>query len=477
MKKNLVLVLFGLFFLFALGVADNVSAYTWKDPLFCGEFKLSGHLENFTGWRTERHDVVSLDPDIYPGRIREAGDLAIFRNTLQLEMEYFLGDHVSIFGIYRVAYEGSYDVENDIDDRPAGEERVQDELRELYVTLAFDEWTFKLGKQQLVWGETDVLRMADVINPLDLSWNWSNENWEDIRRPLRMIVVTYAPERFIQNNLSLEAVFIPEDFKATYLPHAGSNWHFTFPGWELFRPAFRASEPDDGNDEYGFRARGVIKGVEVSLFDFYGRKDGATVDLDKFVGFLTGTHGIDFCVYPKFNSFGATLNWYDSVHTKTVWRFEGSYNFEEPFNDRLFRVQRWDSLNFMIGFDRPTWIRLLNREQTYFLSFQWFHRNILDYTHKKGLVDAAQSNDQYQNIAIFLMTSGYKNNVYTPTLALAYDLSGTWFFAPSFKYNYSTELSFTVGANFYEATTNRDSIWGAVRDNDQVYFRIRYGFR
>ncbi|MFH0811945.1 MAG: DUF1302 family protein [Pseudomonadota bacterium] len=471
MKKNIIATVIGLGFLLSMAGADNVSAYTW-DAL-CGKFKLSGRLENFTGWRTQDHAVLSLDRPGEP--IREAGDLAIFRNTLQLEMEYSLGEHFSIFSIYRLAYEGGYDVQS-VDDRPRDQEFIQDELRELYVTLAFDEWTFKIGKQQLVWGETDVLRMADVINPLDLSWNWSNETWEDIRRPLRMIVATYAPERFVTNNVSLEAVFIPEDFKATLTPRPGSNWHIDLAGWELFRTAYRAGEPNDNNDEYGFRLRGVIKGAEVSVFDWYGRLDGGVVNLDHFIGFLTGTHGVGFVDYPKFNSTGATLNWFDPW-TRTVWRFEGSYNFEEPFNDSFFRIQRWDSLNFMIGFDRPTWIRLLNPEQTWFLSFQWFHKNILDYKHSYGLISPSQSNDQYQNIAIFLMTSGYKNNIYTPTLAVAYDLSGTWFVAPSFKYNFNSELAFTIGANFYIATTTRDSIWGTVRDNDQVYFRIRYGFR
>jgi hypothetical protein len=399
----------------------------------------------------------------------------MLRNQLQVEMDWTYGDHISLSGIYRLAYEGSFDMQS-VDQRARSTDFLDDRLRELYLTLAFDEWTIKIGKQQLVWGETDALRMADVINPLDISWHWSLESWEDIRRPLRMIVINYEPERFIQNNLSLETVFIPEDFKPTYYAHPGANWHFTMDDWELYRVAFRASEPSSSNDEYGFRIRWVMGEAEVSIFDFYGRSDSAIVNLDKFVGFALGTHGIDICDYPKFNSIGLTLNYEEPIHTKTVYRFEGSYNFDEPMNDLSFMIRKRDTINFMLGFDRSTWIRFLNPVHTFYISCQYFHKSILDWSDTEGVVSGSQSNDQHQDIISFFISGDYNNSIYVPQFMAVYDLSGTWYVQPQFKWNYSGALAFTIGANFFTSCTNRDSYWGAIRDNDEIYIKIRYGF-
>jgi len=443
--------------------------FAYEFNILGGEFFLTGHFENISSWRTQDHAV--LDRSGKP--LRDKWELGMCRNILQLELEYTFGERISLFGVYRSNYEASYDIQS-VDQRARAADYLDNSLRELYLTLLFDEWTIKIGKQQLVWGETDILRMADVVNPLDLSWHWSLENWEDIRRPLRMIVLTYAPERLISNNVSLEAVFIPEDFKPTYLPHAGSNWQPTLDGWELFRTAFRASGPSKNNDEYGFRIRGVIKGIEISFFDFYGRTDGAVIDGNRFGNFLAGTGSIDFCKYPKFNIAGITANWYEPKVTKTVWRFEGAWFFDEPMNDFFLNVRRKDSINFMLGFDRPTFCRFLNPTRTFGIYFEWFHKTVLDW--ESELTPPSQSNDCHQNVLITVINTGYHNDVYWPELAFAYDLSGTWFVKPSFKWSPTNNWTFIIGYHFMAAPNKRDSYFGSVRDNDEIFLRIRYGF-
>jgi hypothetical protein len=41
-------------------------------------------------------------------------------------------------------------------------------VRELYAEIEFGDTLVRLGKQQVVWGKTDVFRMQDIVNPLDL---------------------------------------------------------------------------------------------------------------------------------------------------------------------------------------------------------------------------------------------------------------------------------------------------------------------
>lgn len=65
--------------------------------------------------------------------------------------------------------------------------RDDDFLREAYLDVAGTSWHVRLGKQIVVWGETDIVRTADVVNPLDLRYSLPGiDTWEDIKDGLWM---------------------------------------------------------------------------------------------------------------------------------------------------------------------------------------------------------------------------------------------------------------------------------------------------
>ncbi len=98
-----------------------------------------------------------------------------------------------------------------------------DFIREAFVTKTFNmdegKSTFlKLGKQQVVWGRTDLFRVLDVINPVDYSRNNIYDELQDIRIPMwiaqaeyrmggnetmqdRNVSVVWNFDRFRPNNL------------------------------------------------------------------------------------------------------------------------------------------------------------------------------------------------------------------------------------------------------------------------------------
>ena len=78
---------------------------------------------------------------------------------------------------------------------PEFNERL-DFIREAYVTntlkLADGKSLFlKLGKQQVVWGRTDLFRVLDVINPVDYSRNNIYDELQDIRIPMWIAQAEY----------------------------------------------------------------------------------------------------------------------------------------------------------------------------------------------------------------------------------------------------------------------------------------------
>ena len=62
-------------------------------------------------------------------------------------------------------------------------DRAELELRELYLELQTGDTWWTVGKQQIVWGKADGLKVLDVVNPQDLR-EFILEDFEDSRIPL-----------------------------------------------------------------------------------------------------------------------------------------------------------------------------------------------------------------------------------------------------------------------------------------------------
>ena len=121
------------------------------------------------------------------------------RNTAQIESRWeflrsneLFGLHTgpleqaSLFVIGRAVYDSVYDLRESFRGRRFSDDerdrlRTEYMLREVYGEFLVPPFTLRLGRQQVVWGETDQFRALDVINPLDFRWHWYYEPWEDIR--------------------------------------------------------------------------------------------------------------------------------------------------------------------------------------------------------------------------------------------------------------------------------------------------------
>ena len=55
--------------------------------------------------------------------------------------------------------------------------KYENDMREAYIDINFKDipLSLRLGKQQIVWGETDNFRLLDRVNALDLTWHLQQE--------------------------------------------------------------------------------------------------------------------------------------------------------------------------------------------------------------------------------------------------------------------------------------------------------------
>ena len=299
--------------------AGDVCAITVWD----GKLDISGYYRNTTAFRLRdgAYGLHGPDPAVGPQEGLESGDLFLFRNVLQLELTWDLTDNITFFGIYRGVYDGAMDLNSDYEDNidaaGAGHKKdafkKQNDLREYYLDIDVNKWHLRVGMQQWQWGEADGLRMADIINPLDLSWHYVYAPaWEDIRIPMFGFDLSYSFQDRYDHTLNF--VFLPATFDYGWVPRkfAPAGAHFAPPGFsQVFLGAIEASYPDKDlrSASFGVKIKGIYKGWDISLFDYYSRHDGPTFQEDWLVRFLSG--GKQLFQYPYTNKIGGTVNVYN----------------------------------------------------------------------------------------------------------------------------------------------------------------------
>lgn len=357
------------------------------------------------------------------------------------------------FLLYRGVYDSIYDyeptlrerdfrgrkpkraAERDLNDLSKGARdalKFENQLREAYVDLKLADLpvSFRLGKQQIIWGEADDFRMLDRANPLDTSWHYIMEipppsfGWDDLRIPLWMLkglwdIGNIGPV----SNTFFEAYWNPGDWRPVKVGYLPRPWGLRIPnplynredgaffapftgidrlmkGTALFKQGDYDRNPVD-NSQFGARLSGVFpNGLQVGLHYFYQRwagDDGSpfspvrgiTPDEDGQVRTQAlvsrGTLPVEY-ITPYIHTVGLSANYFEGDYTQAIFRMETVYDFgiymldrdkETTFAPLLPGTTRKDMWKGMIAFDRPTWIRSLNKKTTFFITGQWFLHHIM----------------------------------------------------------------------------------------------------
>ena len=485
-------------FLLALGLLWSCTssfAYNISEDIM-----INGYIENYSAVRLFDHSQNEL----------EDGDLAQMRTTIFLDGQWNFSENFKFKAIGRAVYDGAYDI-NDHDYShgydPADEDYWPgpDELgmreyfdpREYYVNYHTRDFSLTAGRQQVVWGEADNLRMADMVNPLDLSWDWSFPAWEDIRVPLHLVRARYNVPHS-KHHLEFEVVWNPYDFRPQQTAPFGANWQplgmATNPiQYEVFRDQVEEDLPDrsmSDTGEIGGRIKAHFGPLATSWFAFYHRND-QTAGLPIFT--FNPQDALDPAnlpfefKWPYKTTLGGTFNYYQAA-LKTVFRGEFSYDIDQPFgylidftpnSDFLSgEYEEKDKFSFMLGFDRNTWIRFLNDYKTFYFSGQWFQSFVLDADEGElttGYGD--EGDDTSQTVFSLLVNTEYMFGKIKPEVVAVHSLTEECGFVDySVEYQPTFTWSFTLGARNIWGNNDNVGIWGPVRENDQIYIKVKKTF-
>jgi hypothetical protein len=414
------------------------------------------------------------------------------------------------------------------------------ELRELYTDFEIenvfntgDNVFFRIGKQQIIWGRSDLFRLLDVVNPIDFGRHLFVEEFETIRKPLwaTQVVWKFGPTGvFADLNLELDWIwneFEPaglgqggtpypilgagDFFRAIKLlndqggflyvggqpiginPANGTPLPFAF-GGVAFPPGViglrnvRKPRNNIGNNQFGARIEAVYGEVAFSLNYFHGRQQ-----LPSLRGINPNFLPFADIHFPPIDVVGGSADWADPW-TASTWRFEFTRTHGEEFPDtlkpRLFRQS--DTVRYLIGWDRNTFLRWLNPTRTFLFSGQAFFTHLIQHERqgsRKGMPDPDV------NVVFTLLIQGfYMSDRLNPRVIQAYDYRGDgYLIAPQIEFIWTDHIDFTASFNMFFGAEKkfdtllgfnseepfgrfREGVIGTFRDNDEFIFRARYRF-
>ncbi len=435
-------------------------AYTLLD----GSLELKGYLRDITAVRTE-------DPKQgLGGEQFKKGEVELSKSFLQLEGTYTVSPDVKVYTRWRGSYDASFDFKglDNFSRAVIDDQRQENEVRELYVDVRKGPLFLRLGKQQVVWGESDGLRLADIINPLDFRWHYFLEDWQDIRQGLPMVRAIYG----VTPKTDLEFVWSPVTFKPSKWAGKGTYWEF--PGAGIGGLPEKNYSTSVNNGSVGAKIKTTIgSGFDVSLYDYYHRNENPSAELTD--------AGLDFA-HPYVNSIGGTFNTFvDPI--KTVLRGETVFNINEPQTDftKPDFIAKQNTIAFMLGADRPTYLPI-NSESS-MLSFQVFYKKVLNPESTTVMFgdSAAPGQKSAQTMLSGFITTSYvyliPNAVLTPSIFVFYDTIGSGWARPLLNLKYGDNLSVSLAYNKFWGHADGRGYFDPFSDRSEAYIDVKYSFQ
>lgn len=383
--------------------------------------------------------------------------LSKFRQMLEVGAEgHFTTDMTwKISG--RVAYDAVFDLTDFYPTSVRDNQQLERSLRETYMDVSAGDWDFRLGRQQIIWGEMVGLFFADVVSAKDLR-EFVLPEFDVMRIPQWALRSEYFKGEFHG-----EAIWIPyPTYDNIGVPGAEFYPYPTPPplgyGMDIrgeHRPAGRLSDSN-----YGLRLSDLVNGWDLSAF-YYSSMDTSATFFRKVV-----TTPVPVVVYSpdhkRIRQVGGTLSkgYMDSVlKVEMVYTLDRWYAVD-TLSDSDGVVQK-DTLDYAVGLD-------YNLPNSSRLNVQFFQRWFPDY-------DSAMSAKRLESGASFYASTKLLDGNLEPQLLVIASLNrGDWLARPKVVWTLSGNWRWLMGADIF--TGSRTGLFGQYDDKDRIYTELRYVF-
>lgn len=326
------------------------------------------------------------------------------------------------------------------------------ELREAYFNYTAERWGLRAGRQLIIWGNADAMRITDLVSPMDMT-EFLARDYDDIRMPVEAIKFNY----FV-GAMTLELVYIPV-FKGFVLPTDPKNpWSMKIPqteGISTILAEEKKPELNFKNGEIGGRMAFALPGIDFSLSGLYTWNKMPTFEKSFHNGVLTiqpTYHRMTFVGFDLSKPLG-----------QFVLRAESAYNFNKHFAMKTpngIPSQRSNTWNYLAGLD---WYA----PKDWMLSVQYLDEVI--FKHFPNM-----ENDKHtQLMTINVSKSMMNNSLKLSNFVYADIVNGGFFNRFSTDYSLTDQIHLLVG---YDHFYGDKGIFSIYKDNSQFWMKAKYSF-
>jgi Protein of unknown function (DUF1302)/AMIN domain len=334
-------------------------------------------------------------------------------------------------------------------------------LRELYLDAQWAGAYWRLGKQQVVWGQADGIKVLDVVNPQSFR-EFILDDFDDSRIPLWMVNVEVP-----LGEGGLQLLWVPD---TTYheLAEADSPYFLTSPKWVPSIPTGTGArvdsfdKPDDilEDSDLGARYTAFLGGWDISLNYLYHYQDYPVLYQQ-----LEAQNGVEVVritpTYKRNNLFGGTLS--------------------NAFNELTLRAELAYSTDTYHTTDSPAHRGIRNSSEFAsvmaldwqysgdgLLSAQWFASHLPDYS--RDIV-----RDENENTVSLLFQQSFANETWQLRVLGLYSLDDEdTLLQLKLKYWLLSNLELWVGGDIFNGT--RHGTFGQFEEQSRALLGLEYGF-
>jgi len=324
------------------------------------------------------------------------------------------------------------------------------EFDEVYLQGSLtDDLDLKAGRQIIVWGRSDNIRITDVLNSLELRWP-GLVDIEKLRLPVTMTKLDYY---FKGWNLS---GIVMHEVRYNRNPEFGSDF---FPAAQ---PLPGDESPDEGfaieNTQFAASLNGIFRGWDVSFYfaDIYARN-----------GFLSSTARIpapQFEIkHPRIKMLGGAFNmaWRNWLF-KTEAAFFDGFEFSSTPDKNYSRLDALAGVEYAGISDATIALEIANR---HYFDFDERLEDSPDFQKEDLFEWALRITKPYWNDTLNLT---FLTNIIGPTG----DDGGFQRFTAEYDLTDAVEL--TGGIVFYQSGDLRRTM--GIGDNDRIFCEVQYNF-
>lgn len=395
---------------FAFFLASTSHAGTFQ--LLDQEFDFSGYLETRHCWQIKSpHDCLASE------------------TMARLETRTFK-ENFSLFAAINLSANYKLEDESGIS------------LHEAYIDYVGSSWDLRLGRQIIIWGNADGVRITDNISPSDLS-EYITRDFDEIR-----MAVDALKLRFLGNRGTAELIYIPF-FKPGIMPDKNSPWALdNSPGNYIFMPGNKP-EKKLKNGELGAKYSLFLPGFDVAFSYFYTWNDFPCYSYIE-------QNNNSFLVTPEFHRLHIFGMEFSRPYKDFIFRGEAGFFHGNRYLSTLKNssLTKRDQIKWLLGID---WYPGNN----WSLSFQVTEDRILDYEHY-AMITASISKKMFREK---LTLSGI--------LFLNMDEKDS-LTRISAEYQIRDGFSLFLGSDIFKGT--RSGSFGRYKNNTQGWVKAKYSF-